>query len=149
VQVVSTSFTERYHEDLEFGIRCLKAGLVGVFDRSLLAEHAHSRSLEGALRDAENAGAGKVLVHRLHPDVMGPLDPGLFGADLPEPARSVVRGTRRPRARRAAVMLLGPLVAAASQLHLFRLELRCAQLLRRIAVQQGALRALRRPPRYP
>ena len=36
----------RRHSDMEFGIRCKRAGFEAVFDRSLLAQHSHSRNLK-------------------------------------------------------------------------------------------------------
>lgn len=35
-----------YHEDKQFGYRCIAAGMQGVFSRSLLARHYHQRSVE-------------------------------------------------------------------------------------------------------
>ena len=46
----------RYHVDMEFGIRCSRAGMIGVFDRSLAATHHYERRVEQAVRDARNGG---------------------------------------------------------------------------------------------
>jgi hypothetical protein len=146
VGVGSDRFGENYHEDTDFGLRCLKAGLTGVFDRSLLAEHAHERTLDGVLRDARKQGAGKALLHEVHSDVLGPLDTGLFEASLPRPARWLVRLARRPRARGLIVALLGRMVRAAEVLRLFWVEVRVVQLLRRVEMQAGALATMRRSP---
>jgi hypothetical protein len=139
IRVLSGSFDERYHEDQDFGIRCLKAGLEGIFDRSLLARHDHVRSVDGLLRDARNAGAGRVLVHRLHEDVLGPLDDEVFVSGVPLSVRWVVRLARRPRARVLTLSLLRRWVAIAGAVRLRSLEIRSVQLLRRIAFQTGAI----------
>lgn len=139
VPAFTERFDERYHEDREFGVRCLKAGLTGVFDRSLLARHAHERSLDAMLRDSRRAGAGWVLVHRLHGDVLGPADPAEFEANIPAPARWMVRLARRPGARVAILRVLRPVVGVAGRLALFAVERRAAQLMRRIERQAGAL----------
>jgi hypothetical protein len=147
LSVVNDAFGEQYHMDWEFGLRCFKAGLQGVFSRALLAEHAHVRSFDGVLRDARNQGAGKVVVHRLHGDVVGSLDPSLFEASLPAPARWTVRLSRRPVARWLVVALLVALAHLAARLRIFPIELRTMQLLRRIEMQRGALRAGASPPK--
>ena len=48
VPVVSDTFAENYHEDTDFGLRCLRAGLEGVFDR-WPGGRARSRPLTGRL----------------------------------------------------------------------------------------------------
>jgi GT2 family glycosyltransferase len=141
VGVENRRFAARYHEDQEFGLRCLKAGLVGVFDRSLSAEHAHVRSVKAFLRDSREQGKGKVLVRRLHEDVLGPFDPRMFEAHLPAPVRAVVCLARRPRMRAVLVAALQLLTATAGRLRVTSLQLRGVQLLRRIELERGALSA--------
>jgi hypothetical protein len=46
----------KYHADVELGLRLLKAGFVGTFDRSLPATHLYSRSFEGFCADAHEGG---------------------------------------------------------------------------------------------
>jgi glycosyltransferase involved in cell wall biosynthesis len=143
VGVENRQFRARYHEDQEFGLRCLKSGLVGMFDRSLAAEHAHARSLKAFLRDSREQGKGKVLVRQAHGDVLGPFDPWTFEADLPAPVRAVVRLARRPRMRAVLTASLQLLTAAAGTLRVMPLQLRGVQLLRRIELERGALSAQR------
>ncbi len=135
----SERFRNRYHEDRDFGIRCLKVGLEGVFDRSLLAYHVHRRSPASLLTDARSQGAGTALVHRLHPDVLGPLPADAFEENLPAPARWVVRLCRRRVFRALALGLLWPAIRLMGILHMFRVETLLGQLLRRIELQYGAL----------
>jgi glycosyltransferase involved in cell wall biosynthesis len=139
VPVAHSDFPERYHMDREFGIRCMKAGLVGVFDRELVGEHVHARSLEAFINDGRHQGAGRMILHRLHGDVLGPPDVERFSRGLPMPVRWLVRGTRRPRARAIARSALRRLVAHTAAPLLFPVQLRSAQLLRRVELQSGAL----------
>ena len=45
-----------YHQDRELGLRCLAAGMRGIFDRQLHAVHEHRRDPAGFLRDAFGRG---------------------------------------------------------------------------------------------
>ena len=58
-------------EDREFGIRCLKAGLRGVFDRRLVGDHRYDRDLTSFRRDCRESGRYRRMIHDLHPDVVG------------------------------------------------------------------------------
>jgi hypothetical protein len=62
----------RGHEDREFGLRCVRHGLTGVFDRSLRAEHQYRRTLRGFRADGQHSGAYRVRLHEAYPDVVGP-----------------------------------------------------------------------------
>jgi glycosyltransferase involved in cell wall biosynthesis len=135
-------FSARYHEDRDWGLRCLKAGLVGVFDRSLLAEHRHHRPLAALLRDAHNEGKGRVQIHELHADVLGQLDRAGFEANLPRPARLLLRVSRRPALHGLLLALLTFVGTVAAIWRLQTVELRVLQLLRRMEIQAGALEAL-------
>jgi len=63
---------KRGQDDREFGLRCLKAGIRGVFDPSLRAVHEYSRSLEQYRRDMRVQGASRALIHQEHADLLGP-----------------------------------------------------------------------------
>lgn len=63
------------HVDRDFGLRCLREGLVGVFDRSLAAVHLYERPLDRMVAEARWQGTGLVHVHALHPDIIGPFHP--------------------------------------------------------------------------
>ena len=52
----------RYHVDLEFGIRCARAGYSAVFDRSLVATHHYERRVDQAVRDVRNGGRALALI---------------------------------------------------------------------------------------
>jgi glycosyltransferase involved in cell wall biosynthesis len=133
-----------YHEDQELGLRCLEAGLRGVFDRSLYAEHLYDRSPEAFLRDAHNQGAGQVRLHERHGDLIGPLDLDQFGAGLPEPLQAWLRLCRRPGAGAATVGVLRAAIHASGCLGSLRVQELAARLARRVEQQRGALATQRR-----
>jgi GT2 family glycosyltransferase len=128
-----------YHADRELGLRCLKAGLRGEFDRSLRATHLHTRTLDGFARDARAQGAGAAAVHALHEDVLGPLPAGAFDHGLPAPAAAWLRLCRRPRPAAASAGLLRAAVHAAGRARLFGPEELAGRLLRRVEQQRGAM----------
>jgi glycosyltransferase involved in cell wall biosynthesis len=88
---VGLAFRYFGHEDQNFGICCLKAGLVGVFDRTLYAEHHHSRDASEFLWYSKMNGASRWEIHSQHSDVLGPYEPfpGLEG--LPAFVRVTVK----------------------------------------------------------
>lgn len=136
------TYRERYHEDRDFGLRCLRAGMVGIFDRSLLAHHLHVRSLKGFLADARSQGAGLALAHTRHSTVLGELDREVFAADVPRVVAFGIRAARIARVEHAMVWLLVPLLRLAGRLRLWSLETAIAQFLRRIEQQRGAIQQL-------
>jgi glycosyltransferase involved in cell wall biosynthesis len=64
-----------YLADRELGLRLMKAGFTGVFDRSLRGWHHYSRSLEGRRRDAVTTARDRWKLHDIHGDVLGPVPP--------------------------------------------------------------------------
>jgi len=56
-----------YHGDLEFGLRLAHAGLQGIFDRNLRAQHCYRRTVYDLSTDQENAAAARVRLHRAYP----------------------------------------------------------------------------------
>ena len=54
----------RGQDDREFGIRCLKAGVEGVFDPTLRARHEYSRSLAQFRRDMRLQGQSRKMIHQ-------------------------------------------------------------------------------------
>jgi glycosyltransferase involved in cell wall biosynthesis len=92
----------RRHEDRELGLRLAAAGLQGVFDPSLAAEHRYHRDLASFCADCRAEGAGRMALHRLHPE-LGP-------AEVPRGLRAVAR-PGVAMALIAVVRLGGPLAA--------------------------------------
>jgi GT2 family glycosyltransferase len=141
VGIFEPFFSRLYHEDRELGLRCAAAGLTGVFDRSLLARHQHSRSLSAFVRDARSQGAARRALHERYPDELGPLPGDEFTRGLPVPAAAVVRLARREGPGRAVAGLLPRVVTAAGKAHAYPIEEAVAKLLRRVEQQRGALGA--------
>jgi GT2 family glycosyltransferase len=79
------------HEDQELGIRCLEAGLVGRFDRSLHAEHRHGRDATSFVWYSKMQGASRWQLHRAHPEVLGPFEPDSVLDGMPVAARVVAK----------------------------------------------------------
>lgn len=137
-------FTEHYHADRDFGIRCLEAGLNGTFDRGLSATHLHERTFASFIRDARSQGAARVLMPEFHPTVVSPPAPGEFERSLPWPLAGLVRLSRRPRAYTAISAVLDRVVGTAGAARVWRLQDIVARVLRRIEQQRGAVEQTRR-----
>lgn len=58
-----------YHADLKFGLQCEEIGLHPIFDRSLLANHWHSRNLRGYATDCRRSGRGRAQINHEYPDL--------------------------------------------------------------------------------
>ena len=142
--VYSENFDERYHPDREFGIRCLKAGLVGRFDRSLLAHHHYARSLSEFQSEARSQGAATAVIHRLHPDVLGPVDRDISVAGAPAAARWMIRLSRFRPLQHVASASVVAFVHLLGALHAFSLQKGAAKLLGRMEHQRGLHDALAR-----
>jgi glycosyltransferase involved in cell wall biosynthesis len=70
VGMVSRIAESRGHEDREFGLRCVRAGLSARFDRTLRVEHRYRRSLPGFRTDRQRSGAYGVQLHAAYPDIV-------------------------------------------------------------------------------
>ncbi len=137
VGMPNPGFTARYHPDRDFGLRCREAGLTGVFDRSLHAQHLHERSLPAFVRDARSQGAARVLLAGRHPDVA--LSGDEFERDLPAAAARLIRLGRRQRAHSALAGSLTILVQTAGWARVWAVQDAAARLLRRLEQQRGAI----------
>lgn len=132
-------FTEHYHADRDFGIRCLEAGLNGMFDRDLSAAHLHERTLQSFVRDARSQGAARVLMPAFHPAIVSPPARGEFARALPGPVAELLSLCRRPRAHAAISASLARLVRVGGAVRLWLLQDYAARVLRRIEQQHGAI----------
>ena len=138
VGLISGGPTMLYHEDQDFGLRCLEAGFLGVFDRGAAATHLHQRDLDGFVRDALSQGRGMVIIHERHREIMGPLDPADFEIGLGPFLALIVRLGSVPSRGRFLCRLLTGVTRLLGRCHLFRLQLRAAKLLRRVGQSTGA-----------
>ena len=138
VGLVSEEFGDFYHEDQEFGLRCLAAALRGVFDRTLSAEHLHARDIDAFIRDARSQGAGRAVLHRHHADLVGDLHPSDFADGLPFPSDLLVRSAGVPALAAASTSVLRAVTHVAGRLRWFGIETRGGKLLRRVNQRSGA-----------
>lgn len=65
IGIHSPQFPGSYFEDLEFGLRCERAGLKATYDPTLMADHFHSRSLNEFIRDSEAMGQAWAMLEDL------------------------------------------------------------------------------------
>jgi glycosyltransferase involved in cell wall biosynthesis len=126
------------HDDRDFGLRCLRAGLTGVFDRRLLAEHRHERDARQFLRNARSFGAGRALLHRVHADLLGPFDADRELGHVPRAMRPAVDFFAVPARASLVTTPLRALARIARSLHLERLESAAYRVARRIEMRAGA-----------
>jgi glycosyltransferase involved in cell wall biosynthesis len=138
VGLVSPGIERLYHEDQDFGLRCLLWGLEGVFDRTLIAQHLHSRDIGAFIRDARSQGAGRAVVHQRHHEVMGDLHPEEFAAGVPFPADLVVRKSGNPRVAGFSTAVLRRAAEVAGRLGWYSLETTAGKVLRRVNQRSGA-----------
>ncbi|HVX22207.1 MAG TPA: glycosyltransferase [Acidimicrobiales bacterium] len=134
----SAAFRAHYHADRDLGLRLAAAGLAGRFDPSLHAAHLHSRSDDAFLRDARRQGAGRAMLHEVHPQ-LGRFTPRSLVADLPLPlqvACGVAGSTRAARPLASGLMAFGRLARRAGR---SRAELAAAKVARRVMQWRGAV----------
>jgi glycosyltransferase involved in cell wall biosynthesis len=126
------------HEDRLLGLVLRDLGLRGVFDRSIVGHHIHSRQLDAFLADCYQNGRGREAIHRLYPDVVPEPSEQLYLDGLPGPARAVVAATRSEPVRRAVVGVLRGGIAAAGAVGSRQGELQLARIARKVEQLHGA-----------
>lgn len=131
------TFTYR-HEDRILGLVLRDLGVRGVFDRSIVGHHVHSRPLEAFLRDCYENGRGREAIHQLYPDVLPESSEDVYLDGLPGPARSLVATTRREPVRRALVGVLKGGIVAAGAVGSRTGELQLARIVRKVEQLHGA-----------
>jgi hypothetical protein len=122
------------HEDRAFGLRCARAGMRAIFDRSLVAQHAHRQSLAGFTRQFWFQGQARRLLAQRYPDLVQDADPC---AALPPWLRPVVEACAAPGLHRVAVPALRAMVRTAGASRLWSAELGLARLLRQAELVRG------------
>jgi glycosyltransferase involved in cell wall biosynthesis len=129
-----TKLSIRRHSDMEFGIRCKEAGFEATFDRSLLAQHSHSRTLKRFAAEARFSGEARARLMRQYPAFASDIDPT---NEVSRASRAVVRligsSWMQPLSARAAMAAS----SGSSRLRLWRLETIFARTLRRIEIYHG------------
>lgn len=136
VGLVSPGLERLRHSDQDLGLRCRAHGLGAVFDPALRATHEHERSLDQFVRDSRSQGASRAVLQQRH----GATAEIQAAADgLPPPFRALVRLCRVRVVDAAVTVAMKGLVRACGVARLWRAEEAGARLLRRIALQRGAL----------
>jgi hypothetical protein len=135
-----------YHGDQAFGLRCRRAGLTGVFDRSLLARHAHIRDIEGFARQARQQGSDRRILIEQHPEAVSE---GSLRDHLPPLVRFGVAVAAAPSAHRVVAPMLRGSLRCAGRARLWQVETNLARLLRQVELRYGyrASRSAAGPPR--
>jgi GT2 family glycosyltransferase len=123
-----------YHDDQEFGLRCARAGLTAVFDRSLAARHTHSRDVDSFLRQARLSGLARRHLAATYPDLVADADPT---GTLPAPARLAVGVGAAPGVYPLAAAALRGGVLATGRVGLFGAETWLARTLRQVELLRG------------
>ena len=138
VGLASADFTEAWHEDRDFGLRCMEAGLSAVFDRNIRADHEYERVWGAVAAESYRRGYSLVVLHRLHRSIIGPLEERHFERGRPYLVRLLVRLSAFPTLRRLAVRGLYLLRWAGGRLRLWRLQLATIRMLRLMQSAAGA-----------
>jgi glycosyltransferase involved in cell wall biosynthesis len=123
-----------YHSDQAFGLRCLRAGLVGVFDRGLFAEHLHERDVDTFVRQSRIRGSDRRRLEELFPDLISRRD---LQDRLSPPVRIAVAVAAAPGMCRVAAPALLWYARWAGQARLWRLESTFARYLRQVELRRG------------
>jgi glycosyltransferase involved in cell wall biosynthesis len=121
----------RRHADMDFGLRCLKAGYKARFDRSLLATHSHSRTLEQFVADARKSGADRWPLMQEYPELARTIDPSSEASGIERAVVAIVGGPLvRPLSMRVAMAA----AVGAGRMELWKVETAATRILRRIEI---------------
>jgi glycosyltransferase involved in cell wall biosynthesis len=142
VGLASEHYGQPCHEDRDFGLRCLEAGMSAVFDRGIRARHEYERAWPRVGEESCRRGYGVVLLHELHGAVIGPFDERQFERGLPRPVAAIVHAATVYRAGRLISATLHVLRWLGARLRLRQVELGAIRLLRRIEAGRGVRAAL-------
>jgi glycosyltransferase involved in cell wall biosynthesis len=130
------------HGDYEFGLRCYEAGLGCLVDVSLRAEHYYNRGLAMFRVDSRRSGSGSIVVHWLHPALVGPVPKELLIVE-PRFVSLMLRLTDPKPVHWALAGTISLFVRACATLGFDRAEERCLGVLYRIERRRGAFERLR------
>jgi GT2 family glycosyltransferase len=122
------------HNDQDFGLRCARAGLTGLFDRTLVARHLHTRGLDTFAREAWQAGLARRRLGEMYPELIPESDPR---AGLPVAARLLISFAAAPGAHRMVRPALSSGLRLAGAARLWPVETGLARLLRQVELLRG------------
>jgi glycosyltransferase involved in cell wall biosynthesis len=130
----ATRLAIRRHSDMDFGLRCRKAGFEARFDRSLLAEHSHNRTLEQFASEARFSGAARWRLMQEYPELAGSIDPSNEVSGVERAVVAIIGGpVMGPLSMRVAMAA----TAGAGRRGWWKLETAAARILRRIEISYG------------
>jgi glycosyltransferase involved in cell wall biosynthesis len=118
-----------YHSDIDFGLRCERAGLRGIYNPNLRAEHLYHRDPQAFVRDARDSGRSLLLLHQEHQVELGPITERELLGGLFLPLRTVVRLSLN---RDWPVRITEIATSALGAMHLYRVQRGAAQVRKRI-----------------
>jgi hypothetical protein len=104
---------------VDFGLRCRRAGLKGVYEPSLRAQHLYTRPPDAFVRDARNSGRSLRALHEAHAGELGPYTAHELLQGVPRPLRPMVALARTLRWPAQAVDLA---ISGLGRLRLYRLQ---------------------------
>jgi glycosyltransferase involved in cell wall biosynthesis len=126
-----------YHHDWELGLRLLRAGLKGRFDRSLAARHLHRRSYAAFARESRAQGRDMWLIEHLHGEVLGPEHIRDRYHDRTRALTTLLSLSDRPRLYRLIAAALDAAVRTAGAVRAFELERKVASVLGHVERRRG------------
>jgi hypothetical protein len=140
---VPDAFSHTRHGDRAFGLVCARAGLTAVCDPALTATHNYGPSLAEWRKDCRKQGAGRVEIHHLFEDLIGPAAANPWLVGLGQRGRTALRLAQvgRPFAAFVAAAAATCARVAAERNHL-RMALEFGRILRSVEQLRGADPAL-------
>jgi glycosyltransferase involved in cell wall biosynthesis len=119
-----------YHEDKEFGFRCMAAGLTPIFDRSLRADHHHHRELDGFVREVRLQAEGcRALREHYREELIAAAD---LTPHVPVVVRRILAAATRPGIYPLVYATIMAVVERAGALHAWPVETGAARVLRQV-----------------
>jgi len=123
-----------FHEDQDFGLRCLRGGLRGVFDERLHSEHIHKRGRASFMRQAYESGSSRRFLEREHAEFGLSLDPT---RDVPGVWKSLIKVGAGGGVGAPIRKLLDTVSVASSRVGLLGGATAADRLLRQIELRRG------------
>ena len=143
VGLSSPDFVEPWHEDQDFGLRCLEVGFSAVFDRDIRAGHEYERAWDEVAKESYYRGYSLVVLHSLHASVIGQFDTRYFEVDRSQPLRLFIRMSAARSAHGVAVRVARAMRSAPDRFGLGWLQLFSVRMLRLIQNSAGARAAIK------
>lgn len=134
LEAIAAGRVPSYHEDKEFGVLLLRAGMRGIFDSTLRGDHHYERSLNEFVGRAEVTEAAHAHLWAAYPDELGFEKPSPERPEL----RALIRISRSSLGWRVVRSALLAAIRLAALLRLSKLEDRGVHVLWRVAAGRGS-----------